>query len=153
VPATTDEQVALLASSETAHCEEGTRQFTAAEREALAAMLVVRANAAREVVRANVAREATRVAAQEEAARVAARVAEAAAELAVQEEAAHAVARAEELAEEAAADVAAQEEMVRDRRRWDEDMEAARCAREIHELASQRRHHRNLARRQAIHAR
>jgi hypothetical protein len=37
-----DEQVPLLAYFETAHREEGTRQFMAAEREALAAMLVVR---------------------------------------------------------------------------------------------------------------
>jgi hypothetical protein len=51
----------------------------------------------------------------------------------------------EELAEEAAADAAAREEMVKDHRRWDEDMAAARRAREIHELASERRHRRNLA--------
>jgi hypothetical protein len=51
-----------MASFEMAHCEESTCQFMAAEREALAAILVVRANAAR---------EATRVAAEEEAARVA----------------------------------------------------------------------------------
>jgi hypothetical protein len=70
VPAMMDEQVALLTSFETMHHEEGTRQFMAAEREALAAMIVVRANATREVAR---------VAAQEEVARVAACVAEAAA--------------------------------------------------------------------------
>jgi hypothetical protein len=62
IPATTDEQVVLLASFETAHHEEGTRQFMAAEWEALAAMLVVRANAAR---------EAAGVAAHEKVARVA----------------------------------------------------------------------------------
>jgi hypothetical protein len=39
-----DEQVALLASFKTAHCGEGTRQFMATEREALASMLMVRAN-------------------------------------------------------------------------------------------------------------
>jgi hypothetical protein len=65
-PAMMDEQVALMASFETAHGEESTRQFMAAEREALAAMLVVRANAAREAVR---------VAAEEEAACMAARAA------------------------------------------------------------------------------
>jgi hypothetical protein len=43
-----DEQVALLASFEIAHHEEGTRQFMAAECEALAAMLVVRSNVARQ---------------------------------------------------------------------------------------------------------
>jgi hypothetical protein len=43
--------------------------------------------------------------------------------------------------------------MARDRRCWDEDMAAARRDREIHELASHRRHRRNLARRQAIRAR
>jgi hypothetical protein len=128
VPTMADEQVALLASFETAHREEGTRQFMVAEREALATMLVVRANAARK------------------AARVVDCVAEASAELAAQEEAARAVARAGELAKEAATKAAAQEEMARDRHRWDEDMAAVRCAREIHELASQRR---NVARRHA----
>jgi hypothetical protein len=64
-------------------------------------------------------------------------------------EAARAVARAEELAEEAAAEATAQEEMARDRRCWDDDMATARRAREVHELATQRRHRRNLARRQA----
>jgi hypothetical protein len=88
VPATTDKQVALLASFETAHREQGTRRFMAAEREALVAMLVVCANAAREVTR-----------------------------VATQEEAAHAAARADELAEEAVADATTQEEMARDRRR------------------------------------
>jgi hypothetical protein len=77
MPAMMDKQVAVLASFETAHREEGTCQFMAAEREALAAMLVVRANAARE----------------------AARVAKAAAELAAREEATRAAVRAEELAE------------------------------------------------------
>jgi hypothetical protein len=72
-PATTDKQVALMASFKTAHREESTRQFMAAEREALAAMLMVRANAAR---------EAACVAAEEKAARLAARAAEAALELA-----------------------------------------------------------------------
>jgi hypothetical protein len=126
-PATTDEQVALMASFEMAHREQSTRQFMAAEREALVAMLVVRANAAR---------EATHVAAEEETARVAARVVEVALELAareeaaVAEEAARAVARAKELAEE-----------------------AARRLREVHELATQRCHRRNLARRQAHRAR
>jgi hypothetical protein len=84
---------------------------------------------------------------------VAARVAKVAAELAAREEAARAAARAEELAEEAAADTAAQEEMARDHRRWDNDMAAARRAPEVQELATQRRHRRNLARRQALHAR
>jgi hypothetical protein len=42
--------------------------------------------------------------------------------------------------------------MAWDRCRWDNDMAAARRAREVHELATQRRHHRNLARRQAHHA-
>jgi hypothetical protein len=148
-----DEQVALMASFEMEHREESTRQFMATEREALAAMLVVRAN---------VAREAARVAAEEEAARVVARAAEAALELAAREEAARAeevareaagaVALAEELAEEAAAEATVQEEMTRDRRRWDDDMAAARRAREVHELATQRRHRRNLARRQAHRA-
>jgi hypothetical protein len=63
------------------------------------------------------------------------------------------VARAEELAEEAAAEAAAQEEMARDRRRWDNDMATARRAREVDELAIQRRHRWNLACRQAIRAR
>jgi hypothetical protein len=106
--ATTDEQVALMASFEMAHRKESTRQFMAAEREALAAKLAVRANAAR---------EAARVAAEEEAARVAARAMEAALDLAAREEAAaaeevareaaRAVARAEEQAEEQAAEAAA----------------------------------------------
>jgi hypothetical protein len=43
--------------------------------------------------------------------------------------------------------------MARDRRRWDEDMATARRLREVHELATQRRHRRNLARRQAHRAR
>jgi hypothetical protein len=120
MPATTDEQVALMVSFETAHREEGTRLFMATEREALAAMLVVRANAAR---------EAARVAAQAEADHVAARVAE----LAAREEVAHAAAWVEELIEEAAA---VQEEMARDHRRWDDDMAAARSAREVQELAT-----------------
>jgi hypothetical protein len=140
VPVMTDEQVALLASFKTAHREEGTRQFMATEREALAFMLVVRANAAR---------EAARMVTQEEAARVA----EAVAELAAREEVAHATTRAEELVEEAAADAVAQEEMARDRRRWDDDMVAVRHAREVHELATQHRHHRNLACRMVIRAR
>jgi hypothetical protein len=149
-PTTTDEQVALMASFETAHREESTRQFMAAEREALAAMLAVRANAAR---------EAARVAAEEAAARAAeatldlAAREEAAAAEKVAREAARAVARAEEQAEEAAAEAAAQEEMARDRRRWDEDMAAARRLREVHELATHRCHRRNLARRQAQRAR
>jgi hypothetical protein len=42
--------------------------------------------------------------------------------------------------------------MARDRRRWDEDMAAARRLREVHELATQRHHRRNLARRQAHRA-
>jgi hypothetical protein len=131
----TDEQVALMASFETAHREESTRQFMAAEREALSAMLVVHANAAREAVR---------VAAEEEVARVAARAVEVALDLAAREEAAavevaHETARAvarEEQAEEAAAEVAAQKEMAWDRCRWDENMAAARCLREVHELAT-----------------
>jgi hypothetical protein len=153
-PATTNEQVALVASFETVHREESTRQFMAAEREALAAMLVVRANAAR---------EAARVAVEEEAVRVTARAAEAALDLAAREEAAaseevareaaRAVALAEEQADEAAAEAATHEEMARDRRRWDEDMAAARRLCEVHELATQRRHRRNLARRHAHRAR
>jgi hypothetical protein len=105
-PATTDEQVALMASFEMTHREESMCQFMSAEREALSAMVVVRAN---------MAREAARVAAkEEEEALVAARAAEAALDLAAWEEAAtaeevareagHAVARAEEQAEEAAAE-------------------------------------------------
>jgi hypothetical protein len=112
----------------------------AAEREALTAMLLVRANAAR---------EAAHVAAEEEAARVA----EAPLDLAAREEAARAVVRAEELADEAATEAATQEEMARDHRRWDKDMAAARRLREVHELATQRRHRQNLARRQAHRAR
>jgi hypothetical protein len=81
----------------------------AAEREALAAMLMVCANTVR---------EAARVAAEEEAAHVA--------------EAARAAARAKELAEETTADAAMQEEMARYYRRWDDDMAAVRRAREIH---------------------
>jgi hypothetical protein len=99
--ATTDETVALMASFEMAHREESTRQFMTAEREALAAMLVVCTNAAREVAC---------MAAEEEAARVSA----AALELAAWEEEARAAARAE-LAEEATAEEAAQEEMAWDR--------------------------------------
>jgi hypothetical protein len=56
-PATMDEQVVLIASFETAHREESTRQLMAAEREALAAMLVVRANTAREAARVAVEEE------------------------------------------------------------------------------------------------
>jgi hypothetical protein len=73
------EQVVLMASFETAHREESTRQFMAVEREALAAMLVMCANTVR---------EAAHVAAEEEAARMAARAAEATMELAAREEAA-----------------------------------------------------------------
>jgi hypothetical protein len=127
MPATTDEQVALMSSFVMAHREEGTRQIMAVDRDALVAMLVVRANAARE----------------------AARVAEAEAELATREEAARAVMQAEELAEEAAEEATTQEEMARDRHRWDDDMATARHAREDHKLATQCRHRRNLARRQA----
>jgi hypothetical protein len=72
-PVTTDEQVALIASFETAHSEESMRQFMAAEREALVAMLMERANAARKVAR---------MAAEEEAVRLAAHAVEAALELA-----------------------------------------------------------------------
>jgi hypothetical protein len=102
-----------------------------AEREALAAMLMVCTNATR---------EAALVAAQEEAAMEAARAAEEASAVAAQEEAARAVVRAEE----GAADVAARTEMARDHHRWDEDMATARRAREIHELASEPHHRRNL---------
>jgi hypothetical protein len=144
-----------MASFKTAHRKESTHHFMATKREALAAMLAVRANAAR---------EAARVAAEEKAARVAARAAKAAAlDLAAREEAvaaeevareaAHAVARAEELSEEAAVEAVTQEEMTRDHRRWDEDMSAARRLREVHELATHRRHRRNLARRQTQRAR
>jgi hypothetical protein len=55
--------------------------------------------------------------------------------------------------EELAKEAAAQEEMARDHCRWDEDMATAKRTREIRKLASQHRHHRNLARRQAIRAR
>jgi hypothetical protein len=78
---------------------------------------------------------------------------EEAAELAAWEEAAHAAARAEELVEEAAADVVMQEEMDRERRRWDNDMAVARHFREVQELATQRHHCRNLACCQALRAR
>jgi hypothetical protein len=114
-PATTDEQVALMASFEMTHREESMRQFMSAEREALSAMLMVHANTAR---------EAARMAVKEEEALVAARAAEAALDLAAWEEAAaaeevareagRAVARAEEQAEEAAAEAVTQEEMARD---------------------------------------
>jgi hypothetical protein len=67
----------------------------------------------------------------------------------VARKAARAVARAKEQAEEAAPEAAAQEEMARDCRCWDEDMAAVRCLHEVHEIATHRRHHRNLARRQA----
>jgi hypothetical protein len=43
--------------------------------------------------------------------------------------------------------------MARDRRRCDKDMAAARRLREVHELATQRRHSRSQARRQAHRAR
>jgi hypothetical protein len=43
--------------------------------------------------------------------------------------------------------------MARDRRHWDKDMAVARRLREVDGLATQRRHHRNLARRQAQRAR
>jgi hypothetical protein len=43
--------------------------------------------------------------------------------------------------------------MAWDHRRWDEDMAAARRLCEVHELATQRRHRRNLACRQAHRAR
>jgi hypothetical protein len=97
-PATTDEQVALIASFEMAHREESTRQFMAAEREALAAMLMVCTNAAREAARA--AEAALELAAREEAARAeevareAARAEEASAEAAAQEERWHGTAAA-----------------------------------------------------------
>jgi hypothetical protein len=132
-PTMMDEQVALMASFEIAHHEESTRQFMAAEQEALAAMLVVRANAAREA--AHVAAEEDVACAAEAALKLAAREEAARAEE-VARGVARAVARAEELAEEASAEAAAQEEMARDRRRWDDDMAAARSAREVHELAT-----------------
>jgi hypothetical protein len=144
-PATTDEQVELMASFEMAHREENMRRFMAAEREALAAMLMVRANAAREAVRVAAGEEAARAA--EAALDMAAREEAAAAEE-VAREAARAVARAEEQAEEAAAaEAAAQEEMAWDRRRWDEDMAAARRLREVHKLATH--HHQAQRARQA----
>jgi hypothetical protein len=62
-PAMTDELVALMASFETAHREESTREFMAAEREALTAMLAVCANAAREAARAATEEEVAHVAA------------------------------------------------------------------------------------------
>jgi hypothetical protein len=111
MPATTNEQVALLTSFEPAHGEQVTRQFMAAEQEAPAFMLLVRANAARKV------------------------------------------AQAKEITEEAASEAAARKEMTRDRARWDKDMATARRAREIHELANERRHRQCLARHQANHAR
>jgi hypothetical protein len=92
------------------------------------------------------------VAAQEEATRVAEKAAATAAQEAVAV-AAREVARVEELAEEAATDAAAREEMARDHRRWDEDLAAARHAREIHELTSERHHRIRLARHQAQRAR
>jgi hypothetical protein len=110
------------------------------DRDALAAMLVVRAN---------VARKAARVAAQEEAAHTAAHAAEKQTTVAAQEEAARAAARAKELAEEAAADAAAREEMVH--LRWDKDMAAERRVREIHELTNECHHRRNLARARHAH--
>jgi hypothetical protein len=58
----------------------------------------------------------------------------------------------DELAEEAAEEATAQEEMARDRHRWDDNMVAVRRAREDHELATQHRHRRNLARHQALRA-
>jgi hypothetical protein len=42
--------------------------------------------------------------------------------------------------------------MTWDRHRWEEDMAAARRAHEVHELATQRHHRRNLAHRQALRA-
>jgi hypothetical protein len=63
------------------------------------------------------------------------------------------VARADVQAKEAGAKAVAHEEMARDHRRWDKDMAAARRLREVHELATHRRHRRNLARRQAQRAR
>jgi hypothetical protein len=56
--------VALLASFETAYREQVTRKFMAAKREALAAMLVLRANAAREALRVTAQGEAVRAAAR-----------------------------------------------------------------------------------------
>jgi hypothetical protein len=43
--------------------------------------------------------------------------------------------------------------MAKDRHRWDDDMAAARRAHVVHDLATQHRHRRNLACRQAIRAR
>jgi hypothetical protein len=63
------------------------------------------------------------------------------------------VVRAKELAEKAATDAMAREEMSWDKARWDEGMAAARHAREIDELASERCHSQNLARHQANRAR
>jgi hypothetical protein len=123
-----DEQVALLASFKTAHREQVTRQFMAAEREALATMLVVRTKAAREAARVTKEIVAMVVVARD-------------------------AARAEELAEEEAPSATAREEMARDRCRWDKDMAPARRAREIHELANERRHRLRLARRQGRHDR
>jgi hypothetical protein len=58
VSAMSDEQAVLLASFETARREEDTRLFMAAEREALSAMLVVRAAAAKRVAAEMAAEEA-----------------------------------------------------------------------------------------------
>jgi hypothetical protein len=70
ITSTTDEKVALMASFETAHREEVTRKFMAAEREALAAMLAVCACAAKEATRVVDEEEAVReVAAAERPAR------------------------------------------------------------------------------------
>jgi hypothetical protein len=57
-PATSDEQAVLLASFEIARREEDTRLFMAAEREALSAMLVVRATAAKRAAAEMAAEEA-----------------------------------------------------------------------------------------------
>jgi hypothetical protein len=105
-PATSDEQVVLLASFETARHKEDTRLFIAAEREALSAMLMVRAAASKH------AAEELEAAALQRTNR-----------LLVRERAV-----AEMAAEEAELGAALAEESARDRVCWEADWEANRAA-------------------------
>jgi hypothetical protein len=121
MPATTDEQVALMASFETAHRKKSTRLFMGAEREALTAMLVVRANAAREAARGGPGGGGSCGGGSGVGCPGGGDSCGSACGGARQG---------------AAAEAATQEDMARDRRRWDDNMAAARRTHEVHELAT-----------------
>jgi hypothetical protein len=136
VPVMTDELVALLAFFETPHREEGTRQFMAAERRLLRPCSWC-APTRRGRWRAWLPRrrrhtwwpawQRRRRSWLPRRRRLVRR-------------------RGRRSSPRRATDAAAHEEMARDHRRWDDGMAAGRRACEMHELATQHRHCRNLAR-------